>query len=139
MPKQKSFLFIVLISVLTAVTFTVFSQESDTSKCRGFLKSYGWSCSANPCEKQDIRIPDEFDEVYKSYNIMQLEAGLDLLPYAGKSGVRYTYEITNYPIDAGETVYANVICIDGAPVGGDIMTRSISGFMHSLLFPDNTF
>lgn len=135
MSKSKSVLLIAAITAFIAVTFTVFSQESDTAKCREFLKSYGWSCKANPCEKENILIPAEFDEVYKSYNNMQLEASLDLTPYKGMSGIRYTYEITNYPIDVGETVYANVICINGNAVAGDIMTRSMSGFMHSLIFP----
>ena len=42
------------------------------------------------------------------------------------------YSVVNYPIDTGETVYANVICIDGKPVAGDVMTVGINGFMHSL-------
>lgn len=135
MSKTRSFFFITIIMLITAVTFTVFSQDSDTSKCRELLKNYGWTCKANPCEKENINIPAEFDEVYKSYEIMQQEASLDLEPYKGMSGVRYTFEITNYPVDVGETVYANVIIVNGTAVAGDIMTRSVNGFMHSLKFP----
>lgn len=136
MSKTKSLLFIVIIISIVAITFTVFSQESDTLKCKKFLKSYGWECKSNPVEKEIVNIPPEFDEVYKSYNAMQQEAELDLSPYRGLSGTRYTFEVTNYPVDAGETVYANVIIINGSPAAGDIMTRSMNGFMHSLKFPD---
>ena len=115
-----------------AITFTVFSQESDSEKSRIFLAGYGWETAQEQVSSEKINIPAEFDEVYKSYNIIQFEAGLDLEPYRGMSGVRYTFIVTNYPYDTGETVYANIICIHGEPVAGDIMTVSIHGFMHSL-------
>lgn len=121
-----------------AVTFTVFSQESDSEKSRIFLAGYGWETAQEQVSSEKINIPAEFDEVYKSYNIIQLEAGLDLEPYRGMSGVRYTFIVTNYPYDAGETVYANIICINGEPVAGDIMTVSIHGFMHSLKIPEKS-
>ena len=34
-------------------------------------------------------------------------------------------------------VRANVITVRGKPVAGDIMTVSIDGFMHSLLYPES--
>ncbi|MGN1116805.1 MAG: DUF4830 domain-containing protein [Candidatus Ornithomonoglobus sp.] len=97
-----------------------------------FLDSYGWSVGEKPVEKAEVNIPQEFDEVYKSYNIIQKQAGLDLTKYKGMNGTRYTFIVTNYPADVGEPVRANVICIEGVPVAGDIMTVSINGFMHSL-------
>jgi len=78
-----------------------------------------------------------FDRVYENYNDIQLKAGLDLRPYMGMKGVRYTYIVENYPKDVGEEVRANVICINNEPVGGDIMTVSIRGFIHSLNFDDS--
>ena len=45
--------------------------------------------------------------------------------------------VENYPKDVGEEVRANVICINNEPVGGDIMTVSIRGFIHSLNFDDS--
>lgn len=100
--------------------------------CREFLLRYGWETEPQCTNHTEVYIPLVFDEVYKNYNEMQKEAELDLLPYRGKSGERYTFIITNYPLDVGETVYANVICIGGTPVAGDIMTVSARGFMHSL-------
>ncbi len=132
--KYSYLVFIVGIFAFSAVFF-IFGKAGESDICREFLKGYGWETEKTAKESQEITIPEEFDEVYKGYNEMQTEAGLDLLPYCGKQGVRYTYVVKNYPFDAGEPVYANVICINGTPVAGDIMTVSLSGFMHSLVMP----
>lgn len=120
------------VAVMVTAVIVVRSESGERDKCVDFLLSYGWEVSAEEKESVQINIPAVFDEVYKSYNKLQKEAGLDLQPYAGKSGTRYSFTVTNYPIDVGETVYADVICVDGTPVAGDIMTVSLHGFMHSL-------
>lgn len=112
------------------------SGETDTNNIV-FLKGYGWEVRTKSVEKEDIIIPKPFDRVYENYNDIQLKAGLDLRPYMGMKGVRYTYIVENYPKDVGEEVRANVICINNEPVGGDIMTVSIRGFIHSLNFDDS--
>lgn len=124
----------VLIIIVTTFAFVAFASSEADLRNREFLESYGWQTNGRAVEKADIIIPDPFDLVYKSYNEFQKEAGLDLEPYRGMRGVRYTYIVENYPRDVGEDVRANVICIDDEPVGGDIMTVSLSGFMHSLLY-----
>ena len=123
---------LISLSIISAAVYTVFSRERTEEKCILFLSGFGWEIGSDQPVKENVNIPAVFDEVYKSYNRIQLEAGLDLAPYAGKSGMRYTFLVTNYPADTGEPVYADVIVIDGEPVAGDIMTVSISGFMHSL-------
>lgn len=126
----------VIIIVITTLAFVLFANgEEETDNC-AFLKSYGWEVKAKSVEKADVIIPKPFDKVYENYNEIQTEAGLDLRPYMGMRGVRYTYVVENYPRDVGEEVRANVICIDGKAVGGDIMTVSLHGFMHSLNFSD---
>lgn len=132
MKKRVSvILFIVLCAAVIGV-FTAYGEASDAQKCREFLSSYGWEIEPEPTSHAQITLPAVFDKVYENYNEIQKTSGLDLLPYCGKSGTRYTFKVTNYPIDVGETVYANVIIIDGTPIGGDIMTVSLSGFMHGL-------
>ncbi len=116
--------------VLTAFTFL---GGQDAKNIR-FLRSYGWIVEDKAVEKCEITIPAVFDEVYENYNILQREAGLDLEPYAGMSGERYTYILKNFPYDTNEQVRANVVCVDGKPVAGDIMTVRINGFMYSLKF-----
>lgn len=129
---------IVSISLLSVVfcVFKVFADESETVKCKKLIESYGWRISEKHTESVEITIPEIFDEVYKGYNAIQKEAGLDIEPYCGMSGRRYTYEVLNYPFDVGEKVYANVVCIKGEAVAGDIMTVSVNGFMHSLKMPN---
>ena len=82
-----------------------------------------------------LRLPDAPDDVYNQYNRIQLEAGLDLTPYYGSECVRYTYIVLNYPEQTDSEVRANVLCVDGKPVAGDIMTVASDGFMRSLVFP----
>ena len=127
----------VVIIIVTTLMFVLFaSGETDTNDIV-FLKGYGWEVRTKSVEKEDIIIPKPFDRVYENYNDIQLKAGLDLRPYMGMKGVRYTYIVENYPKDVGEEVRANVICINNEPVGGDIMTVSIRGFIHSLNFDDS--
>lgn len=129
--KYLCAIFVIGITIVF-MTFGIFGKENEEALCRDFLMKYGWETENEASEIEEITIPNEFDEVYKNYNELQREAKLDLLPYCGESGRRYTYIVTNYPLDVGETVYADVICIGGKPVAGDIMTVSMSGFMHSL-------
>lgn len=127
----------VVIIIVTTLMFVLFaSGETDTNNIV-FLKGYGWEVRTKSVEKEDIIIPKPFDRVYENYNDIQLKAGLDLRPYMGMKGVRYTYIVENYPKDVGEEVRANVICINNEPVGGDIMIVSIRGFIHSLNFDDS--
>lgn len=127
----------VVIIIVTTLMFVLFaSGETDTNNIV-FLKGYGWEVRTKSVEKEDIIIPKPFDRVYENYNDIQLKAGLDLRPYMGMKGVRYTYIVENYPKDVGEEVRANVICINNEPVGGDIMTVSIHGFIYSLNFDDS--
>lgn len=127
------FISIVIIIVTTTVFVAFASTETDVENVE-FLRSFGWEVQGKAIEKTDIIIPNPFDRVYENYNKIQIEAGLDLRPYRGMNAVRYTYIIGNYPVDVGEDVRANVICVDGKAVGGDIMTVSINGFMHSLKY-----
>lgn len=133
MLKTRYSLSLSVLLVLCFISFYyVFGSESDAENCRLFLKNYGWETQITPDDSSEITIPAIFDAVYTNYNELQKIAGLDLLPYRGKNGTRYTFIVTNYPLDIPQTVYANVICIDGVPVGGDIMTANLDGFMHAV-------
>lgn len=132
---KKTVCFIVIITlVLLAVqqAYCNVRQDNTVKLCRDFLSGYGWQTADTPRECVEISVPTVFDNVYRNYNAIQQTAGLDLAPYGGRSGTRYTFTVTNYPTDVGENVYANVIVIDSNPVAGDIMTVSLNGFMHAL-------
>ncbi len=132
---QKLILYIIIISIIVLITLGCISVSSFKNKDNiEFLKSYGWEVSKKPIETEKITIPAVFDDVYKNYNLLQIEAGLNLLDYCGKSGTRYTYEVLNYPTKTDNQVRANVIVIENTPVAGDIMTVNLNGFMHSLYY-----
>lgn len=94
-----------------------------------FLSQFGWEVNETPITENEIKIPDEFDKILKTYNEVQKQQGLDLSKYKGKTVTRYTYEITNYPNYSGK-VYANVILYKNRVIGGDICSADINGFIH---------
>lgn len=133
---RKRMLYIVTAVMILAMTaaFIAFGEESVDETNADFLQSFGWEVKRKNIESAAVNIPEPFDLVYKNYNKLQVEAGLDLRPYAGKKAVRYTYEVTNFPYDEPENVRANVLCVDDEPVAGDIMTTAADGFMAGLDF-----
>lgn len=128
---------IVLTLILISMLF-IFTTEPESKKNIDFLKGYGWEVDKEPVEKVEIYIPEVFDDVYKNYNKLQIEAGLDLTPYAGYKAIRYTYKLKNFPEETKSEVFANVLTIDGTPVAGDICTYALDGFMYSLNFNTKT-
>ncbi len=131
MRRSKMYFAAVIIIVIITIAFAVFASSADVVNIE-FLRSYGWNVGEHYIECADIIIPKPFDLVYERYNELQKEAGLDLTDYMGCHGKRYTYIVENYPEDVGEPVRADVICVDGKPVAGDIMTVSANGFMYAL-------
>lgn len=99
-----------------------------------FLEQFGWEISPNSIEIVEVMIPEEFDAVYENYNKLQSELGLDLQKYKGKRVKRYTYKVLNHPKVSNTEVRANILIYKNEVIAGDIMTTSIEGFMHSLLF-----
>ncbi len=99
-----------------------------------FLKQFGWEVNPKPIEIVEVKIPKEFDAVYENYNKLQSELGLNLRKYKGKRVKRYTYKILNHPQVANVEVRANILIYNNQVIAGDIMTTSLEGFMHSLLY-----
>ena len=99
-----------------------------------FLKSYGWEVEDDPKQTQEVRIPQEFNEVFTRYNNMQQEQGFDLSEYAGKTAKRYVYAVTNHP--AGDNYYATVLVHKNKIIGGDVTNSAKSGSMHGFEMPD---
>ncbi len=97
-----------------------------------FISDFGWIVDEDPVEVRQIAIPQEFDDVYKNYNQIQLSQGYDLTKYAGRSAKRWTYVVRNYP-DVSENedyVRINLIVCEGKIIGGDVCSIKLDGFMH---------
>lgn len=117
------------LAAILIVCYAVFADEE--GEIVAFLNSIGYEVSERPIEREEIRIPKPLDLVFENYNKIQKSSGFDLKPYEGREGIRYTYEVKNYPVDI-DGVRANVLVIGGEIVGGDICTVRLDGFMHGL-------
>lgn len=96
-----------------------------------YLAAFGWETAAEPLEIREVRLPEEFDDVYQNYNAIQRGQGFDLTPYAGKRVKRWTFTITNYPGEPEDGVIrANVLVWRGKIIGGDVCSVRLDGFMH---------
>lgn len=95
------------------------------------LRDCGWEVIEEPRGEREVQIPEEFDEVYQSYNRIQLAQGLDLTPCRGRWATLYTYEITNHP--SGEQgVTANLLVRRGKLIAADVSSPQADGFVHGL-------
>ena len=130
---KKMLYYVITVAVIIIIgAFCIVLASDENEKNIEFLDSYGWRAEPVCIEQVSYKIPDNFDEVYNNYNELQKLSGLDLTQYKGRNAIRYTYIISNFPIETEEDVRANVICVAGEPVGGDIMTVKLDGFMYSL-------
>ena len=102
-----------------------------------FLQSFGWEVSETPTETQEVKIPQEFNNVFTRYNQLQQSQNYDLAPYAGKTVKRYVYAVTNYP-DGAQDWYATVLDQGGEVIGGDVSSTRQGGKMHGFAMPEGT-
>ena len=96
-----------------------------------FLKELGWDVSTSPKESGQVRIPKEAAEVFDRYNALQKSQGYDLMQFAGKTVMRYVYQVNNYP-GATEPVYATLLVYKNQIIGGDITDTAPGGQIRSL-------
>lgn len=99
-----------------------------------FLQSYGWQVEPTPTQTQDVRIPQEFNDVFTKYNDLQKEQGFDLSRYAGKTAKRYVYAVANHP-DGEPEHFATVLVHKNMIIGGDVTGAAGKG-LHSFEMPD---
>ena len=98
---------------------TAVTEKAATNEQRlAFLQSFGWEAEETPTETQEVRIPEEFNEVFTRYNELQLAQGYDLSQFKGKTVKRYVYPIRNHP--NGEGCFATLLICKNEVIGGDI-------------------
>ena len=110
---------------------TAVTTMSDNDSRVQFLKEQGWEVTASPTESSQVRIPKEMTPVYERYNDLQKSQGYDLSQYAGKTVMRYVYQVNNYP-GATEPVYATLLVYKNEIIGGDITNTAAKGAVQSL-------
>lgn len=99
-----------------------------------FLNSFGWEADPTPTETQEVRIPQEFNDVFTRYNQLQQEQGFDLSEFAGKTAKRYVYALTNHP-DGSANHYATILVHKNKIIGGDVTSTGQGGSMHGFEMP----
>lgn len=115
----------------TAATAPQAQSNDDRVK---FLTDFGWDVTATPTESMQVRIPSESSEVFDRYNTLQKSQGYDLNQYAGKSVMRYVYQINNFP-NATEPVYATVLVYKDQIIGGDVTNSGPGGQVQGFRMP----
>ena len=102
-----------------------------------FLQDFGWDVTAAPKESGRVRIPEQTSEAFDRYNTLQKGQGYDLSKFAGKTVMRYVYQINNYP-GATEPVYATVLVYKNQIIGGDITDTAAKGHIRGFKMPETT-
>ena len=134
----KKILIILAIAVAAIVGLVLIFSPGDSTAPTGsqtvsgndarvkFLKDFGWDVTVSPTESSQVRIPEKSTEIYDRYNTLQKSQGYDLTPYAGKTVMRYVYQINNYP-GATEPVYATLLIYKNQVIGGDVTNTAAKG------------
>lgn len=126
------------IAALTPKNSTgVLKSSADTSaktieQQTAFLKTYGYEVESQPLLIEEVIIPTEFDDEFKTYNDYQKISGFDLSKFKGYRAKKYTYLVTNYP-DTKDEVHANMLIYNGRVIGGDISSSTYGGFVHGFI------
>lgn len=116
----------------SGISYTKIYENSDRL---AFIRQFGWEVSETPLESVEVSVPETFDTVYLGYNEMQKEQGLNLAKYKGKTVMRYTYEVANYP-DYDGKVYLSLLVYKNKVVGGDVCSADVNGFVHGFEAPE---
>lgn len=128
---------IVLISGGRDAEPTASTGVTDNSGRVAFLESFGWEVNASPVESGQVKIPKETSQVLERYNRLQQSQGYDLTQYAGKTVMRYVYQINNYP-GATDPVYATLLVYKDQIIGGDVTDTSAKGKIRSFQMPSES-
>ena len=131
---------VVLLSLLGGAddTQTTAAEAVADNDARGkFLESFGWDVAASPVESGKVRIPEEASEVFDRYAQLQKSQGYDLAPYAGKTVMRYVYQVNNYP-GATEPVYATLLISKSQVIGGDVTNTAADGKVQGFAMPESS-
>ena len=126
-------LIIAMISILgnKQTTTDAVTTMSDNDNRVAFLESQGWQVTTSPKESGQVKIPTDPSPAYSRYNDLQKSQGYDLNQYAGKTVMRYVYEVNNYP-DAEQPVYATLLVHKNKIIGGDITDTGAKGTVRGV-------
>ncbi len=120
--RGKVALAVLLVLVIAAAVFLLgkAKQEADSDKFFAmagnaerveFLNRQGYIVKPDPVRREDVTVPSEFNDTYKSYVEMQQVQGLDLAEHKGDKATLFSYAVLNYP-EYSENVFADLLVAD---------------------------
>ena len=138
--KTRKLLLILLVLIMAAAAILRISAGSGIpgkteADRQNYLRSLGWAPCCDCGKSKSILLPEEFPDVLKNYNELQLRQGFDLTKYAGKEIKMYTYELAEDPAYPGAE--CSLYVYRGKIIGGDIHSPEISGYMLPLNVKEN--
>ncbi len=98
----------------------------DTAERVAFLERCGYTVDASAETVEEIRVPDEPDEVLLAYEALQEPAGMSLVRYCGKRVKRYTYTVKDTAARATLYVYRERV------IAGDVTENDPAGEARGL-------
>ena len=141
--KKAAMILSALVVAIAAVVMLLRGGDAEQTVSAGvpdndsrvrFLQELGWDVTTSPVESGQVKIPKESSEIFDRYNALQKTMGYDLTQYAGKTVMRYVYQVNNYP-DATDPVYATLLVYKDQVIGGDITDTSAKGKIQPLNMP----
>ncbi len=134
--RKKSLLIVAFLLVLIAVFVfeAVAIGDRNHSKYSAaenglvFLKKYGISVDESTLTVDEIKLPNEFNDIYENYNQLQKKAGFDISNYSGKTVKKLSYRVLGYD----DVVFVNLLVFEDKIIGGDISSTALDGFMKPL-------
>ena len=116
---------------------TGFDLRAGTEEQRlSFFSQFGWALDPDSKQVKEVILPDEMDDVYRTYNELQLTQGFDLMPYMGKRVKCYSYDVVNHP-SKNDTVRGTILVYKNKVIAGDVASGALDGFMDTLGDPVN--
>ena len=123
---------IIIVAVITLSFILIFfvADEEINQANLEYIQACGYVPEPSPAEVSYISIPETLDAVYSAYNAIISEGGFDLSKYAGKTVMRYSYNIQNHTDDA---VRINILVYRKKIIAADISSLVENGFILPLL------
>lgn len=120
--RGKVALAVLLVLVIAAAVFLLgkAKQEADSDRFYAmagnaerveFLNRQGYIVKPDPVRRENVTVPSEFNDTYKSYVEMQQAQGLDLAEHKGDKATFFSYAVLNYP-EYSENVFADLLVAD---------------------------
>ena len=92
-----------------------YSLKAENGGYSAFFSQLGIETDGEPCARQTVTIPGEFNEVYEAYNELQRHAGLNLTRYRGEEAEKLTFSVRS-----GKMPYAVILVRQGRVIGGHL-------------------